>query len=263
MSLGVSCRVPLIVDFGSQATLTPEAAFENLGSLKKLKPERKSLQLPPNIKFSYCPPQYLTLPGGVSKHYEAVEAAAQTMTVAKRPLVLLFAWMLSQDKHIEKYRHFWYQRGFDVLTVRTAPLDLLLPTVGGARIARTLVDYLQCLRPRYDEIVVHAFSVGGYQLCEFLRQMERSMAEGDVKVAQLSNSFRGWIIDSCVFANDCAPGLSRAITTNPIVQPAIEQSIHTWLKATRSFTLDRYVEVQSYLSNNRRRVPGKADRGFV
>lgn len=222
--------------------------------MKKLNLERKSIQLPPNIKFSYCPPQYLT---DVSrKHFQVENAVAQTMTVAERPLVLLFAWMLSKDKHIEKYRQFWYQRGFDVLTVRTAPLDLLLPTIGGAKIARILVEYLRSLRPRYDEIIVHAFSVGGYQLCELLCKMERSIADGDEKVAQLSSSFRGWIIDSCVFANDCAPGLSRAITTNPIIQPAIEKSIQTWLKTTKSFTLNRYFEVQNYLSTNRRQVPG-------
>ena len=32
-------------------------------------------------------------------------------------LLLLFAWMLSEQPHIEKYREFWIKRGFDILTV--------------------------------------------------------------------------------------------------------------------------------------------------
>ncbi len=59
-----------------------------------------------------------------------------------RPLVVLFAWMLAKDKHIEKYRNLYFQRGFDVLTVKTEPFELLLPERGSQRIARNVLTFL-------------------------------------------------------------------------------------------------------------------------
>ena len=64
------------------------------------------------------------------------------------------------------------------------------------------------------------------------------------------------MIDSVVFAEDAAPGLSRAITLNPIGQPILEKSIQTFLNATRSFTFNRYKLVESNIIQNRSGIPG-------
>ncbi len=61
------------------------------------------------------------------------------MTAVRRPLTVILAWMLAKDKHLEKYRQLWFRRGFDVLTVRTTPIDLLLPPIGGRVVASNLV----------------------------------------------------------------------------------------------------------------------------
>lgn len=236
--------------------------FENVHTLKKTS---KRIHLPKNIKFTLCPPEYLeaarALPLANTNvlSEEGYEITHDTFTdaTAARPLVLLFGWMLSKDKHIEKYRHFWYQRGFDVLSVRTGPTDLLFPKLGGAHIARVVYDYIQSQRPRYDEVLVHAFSVGAYQLSEVLYRILERSREGDTDAERLYDSFRGFLIDSCVFADDCPPGLSRAITLHPVWQPLIEKSIATWLKLSKPFTLQRYYDVSSILIKNERRVPGK------
>ena len=177
-------------------------------------------------------------------------------STASRPLVLLFAWMLSKNEHIEKYRHFWTCRGYDILTLQTSPFDLLLPKIGGRRNAVNVYNFLSRIQPRYDQVLVHAFSVGGYQLCEFMDHMSEGCKKGDPTAIKLYQSLKGLIIDSCVFADDCPPGLSRAITHNPILQPLIERGIDNFLNVTRSFTLDQYHRVQNHLFKNEMNIPG-------
>lgn len=48
----------------------------------------------------------------------------------ERPLTVILAWLMSQKKHIHKYAKFYLDNGFDVLTVRTTPWQLLWPATG-------------------------------------------------------------------------------------------------------------------------------------
>ncbi|CAG2122179.1 unnamed protein product, partial [Medioppia subpectinata] len=151
------------------------------------------------------------------------------MTTTRRPLTIIFSWMLAKDKHVEKYRQLWYKRGFDVLTVRTSPFDLLVPPLGGQVVAKNVVKGMAQLYSQYNEIVVHTFSVGGYQLGLTLNELT-SHEENK----PLLNQIKGIVFDSMVFTDDCAPGLSRAVTLNPVVQPAIEASITLFLKSFKN-----------------------------
>ena len=190
------------------------------------------LNLPKNIILRHCSPTHSLVLDGM------VESVP--MTTVRRPLTLIFAWMLAQDKHLEKYRQLWFKRGFDVLTVRTSPLDLLLPPIGGRIVAKNLVKALSELNSQYNEMVVHIFSVGGYQFGETLSQLQ-----SNEDYNKILNSIKGVIFDSCVFTEDCAPGLSRAITLNPIVQPVIESSISVFLKLFEKISVKNY-EKASY-----------------
>lgn len=51
----------------------------------------------------------------------------------ERPLTVILAWLMSQQKHIQKYAKYYLDNGFDVLTVRTTPQQLLWP-VGGSQV---------------------------------------------------------------------------------------------------------------------------------
>lgn len=179
-----------------------------------------------------------------------------TNSTAVRPLILLFAWMQSKEQHIEKYREFWFERGYDVLSVRTLPQHLLLPGIGGRNNAVSVFNFLSTISPKYDEVLVHAFSVGGYQLSEYLHLLTEQCQKGDKAANRLYHSIKGFIVDSCVFAEECPPGLSRAITTHPIWQPILEKSIRNFLKLTKSFTMNRYIKVSQIIFNNERLIPG-------
>lgn len=97
--------------------------------------------------------------------YSNSKLTASPSQVDSRSLVLLFGWLSSEDKHLEKYRQIYYRKGFDVLTIRTRLLDVLVPHMGSERVANEVVDFLGSHR-RYDNLAIHLFSVGSYQLGE-------------------------------------------------------------------------------------------------
>ena len=200
--------------------------------------------LPKNMILRHCSPTHsgILLDGMVEP---------LSVTTERRPLTLIFAWMLAKDKHLEKYRQMWFKRGFDVLTVRTSPLDLLLPPIGGRIVAQNLVKALSELNSQYNEIIVHYFSVGGYQFGETLVQMR---AQNECQ--NILNSFKGVIVDSMVFTKDCAPGLSRAITLNPIIQPIIEKSIDVFLKLFQNISVKNYLKAEDMICNPFLKYPG-------
>lgn len=48
----------------------------------------------------------------------------------ERPLSVLLCWLMSEKKHVMKYARFYLDQGFDVLTVRINPKQLLWPVTG-------------------------------------------------------------------------------------------------------------------------------------
>lgn len=191
--------------------------------------------LPENIRFRPC---------------ETIGLPAK-----KRPLVILLGWMMSKEEHLEKFRKFWFERGFDVLSIRTLPTHLLIPVLGGRNNALTMYNFLNSKQPYYDEIIVHAFSVGGYQLAEFIHVLEENLGK-EKRAQEIYDSIKGYVIDSVVYTEDCAEGLSRAITQSTIYQPVLSKSIQAFLKLTKPLTFDRYLRISSVLIANEKHKPG-------
>ncbi len=102
---------------------------------------------------------------------------------------------------------------------------------------------------------MHAFSVGGYALGEFLNHLYVQIGHGNVQAEQIIEAIKGIIMDSVVFSDDAAPGLSRAITRHPVGQPLLEKSIAAFLKLTKPFTVDRYKKLEKHIIDNERQVP--------
>ncbi|KAH7636619.1 LOW QUALITY PROTEIN: transmembrane protein 53 [Dermatophagoides farinae] len=207
----------------------------------------KKVQLPSNIVMRYCPD---------GENSEAQNMAiTKTRQLSKRPLLVMLAWLEAKEIHMEKYRQFWFERGYDILSVRTLPQHLLLPKIGGRNNAVKMIEFLTNHHLVYDEILIHGFSVGGYQMGEiFLYLLENK--DKNERVRHVYESLKGIIVDSLVYAQDCPPGASKAITTSPIWQPMLEKTIDAFLKATKSFTYDRYLKVQDIMFANESKIPG-------
>jgi len=87
-------------------------------------------------------------------------------TDEKRPLLVLFAWLFAKERHLDKYRKLYIQKGFDVLTVKIQVLDFLIPSRGSHIVAQNIVDFLRDHDSKYPTFIFHAFSVGAYQMGE-------------------------------------------------------------------------------------------------
>ena len=89
----------------------------------------------------------------------------------------------------------------------------MLPTKGSQVIAREVVKFLQSEEIRDRKILVHSFSVGGYQYSEILQQMLASQSESK----EITGRIIGQIYDSPVDLNEVPIGISKV---NPsIISP--------------------------------------------
>ncbi|KPM05619.1 hypothetical protein QR98_0040850 [Sarcoptes scabiei] len=147
-------------------TLSPGSiTIEALDSTRP-QPKRLNRSFSRNISLHYCHnypnDQAINRLSSIRTEFGELINTEHSIIEGKssRPLVLLCCWMLAKEKHIKKYRVFWFERGFDVLTVRTPPSALLLPGIGGKKNASNIIDALINHRPFYDKILVHTLSVG-------------------------------------------------------------------------------------------------------
>lgn len=178
------------------------------------------------------------------------EAMATSSEGSERRLVVLLSWLEAKEKHIEKYRQFYLDRGFDVLNVKTSPLDLLLPNVGARKISEDFVRFM--VEKQYSNVVVHGFSVGGYMFGRFLLEMDKFDTELRDK---LLNSIRGIIFDSLVPFEGIAPGVSKSITQHPLGSKALEKLIALYLVIAKNVATKHYLEASDKVWGGPLRCP--------
>lgn len=89
-----------------------------------------------------------------------------------KPLVLIFSWLQSKQKHLMKYAHLYIDQGFDVAIVQVSAWQLLWPVRGTQQVAEDIVNFL-ANNDYYRQVVVHGFSVGGYVFGECLALMNK------------------------------------------------------------------------------------------
>ena len=209
------------------------------------KNEKIVTKLPKNMSLSHCIPS-----SDMLTQNEQVQVNSQTEI--SRPLIIIMSWMFAEDKHIEIYRQLWLKRGFDVLTVKTSPIDLLLPLIRGKVLTDNTFECLSKICPQfYDEIIIQTFSVGIYLFGE----MNERLTSSD-EYRNLRQSLKGLIIDSPVHPEDIPPGLSRVSTNNRMLQKSLEMSLNTFFLLTRRITFNRFKELQVVFNKNPLRLPG-------
>ncbi|KAH8026305.1 hypothetical protein HPB51_019455 [Rhipicephalus microplus] len=65
--------------------------------------------------------------------HRGVSSSSSNSALRENPLTVLLAWMNAKDSHLQHYHDFYLQLGFDVLTVRTLPMQLAFPTSGAQK----------------------------------------------------------------------------------------------------------------------------------
>ncbi|KAI1297676.1 Transmembrane protein 53 [Halotydeus destructor] len=156
---------------------------------------------------------------------------------SKRPLAIILSWLAAQEKHIDKYRSIWIERGFDVLTVKMTPYQFLLPTMGSHVLVQDLIRFLYALSTHYPEYVLHCFSVGAYEFGEILAHLNDEKFISSIKLQAdhdpkeiILRSIKGVVMDSAVSFEGIASGVATSISANPVVNKSLESYIRTHLK---------------------------------
>jgi hypothetical protein len=200
----------------------------------------------------------------ISSSIESKEESNSSIYPSDRPLVVLLTWLAAQDKHIEKYSSLYLQKGFDVLTVKTSPFDLLFPTIGARKIAQNCVLTLQKELPQYPSVILHAFSVGAYQFGEILIEMQEQHKlntdhnrdnHNQSNNIDLEKRIKGIVFDSVVPIEELPNGVSRSITANPFLYKCIKSGINGHLKVFNSIATKYYRAASHAVWNNYMRVP--------
>jgi len=132
-----------------------------------------------------------------------------------KPLILLLSWMGAKNKHMERYRKYYWSKGYEVVTFLNGMSVALLPEASKVQ-AQRVIDVLEA-QPDGRPIFVHAFSIGtgvyGIVLDHLMHDMER--------FNRIAKNVAGVIMDSgpaIILPKDLAVGLHT-------MQPRISKAI--------------------------------------
>lgn len=170
-------------------------------------------------------------------HYYNQSFNEAQATTANRKLVVLMSWLEAQEKHIEKYRQFYLERGFDVLNVKTSSLDLLLPNRGAKKISKDFMRFM--IEKQYNDVLYHGFSVGGYMFGQVMVDIDQHQPE--IR-NYLLGSIRGLIFDSLVPFEGTCVGVANSITQNKYLAKVLENCLRLYLLLGRTVATKYYEE---------------------
>ncbi|XP_064480879.1 uncharacterized protein LOC135394199 isoform X2 [Ornithodoros turicata] len=142
-------------------------------------------------------------------------------TGRQHPLAVILAWMSAKEAHLNHYHDFYLDLGFDVLTVRTHPTQLMLPKSGAQVVAQMVLDFLVD-NPDYKKLALHAFSVGGYQMGEILVRVQRT----GKRYADVLPRIRAQVYDSLVDYGGIPAGFPTALTKSRFLRKVLEILLH-------------------------------------
>lgn len=163
----------------------------------------------------------------------------------ERPLVVLLPWLSAKERHIMKFADLYLQRGADVLVVPGDPFVAMRPSVSTA-VAQDIFKVLSGMSSQ--PIVFHAFSVGCYLYCNFLKGLNSAADEGDAGSRELLGRIRGQIFDSPVDYMHIPPGVAKAVfPSNRMLQKIVTFSLEAYSKLTYKWTTAHYQAVSEWI----------------
>ncbi|XP_003743775.1 uncharacterized protein LOC100898037 [Galendromus occidentalis] len=170
-------------------------------------------------------------------------------------VALLFVWLAAKRAHLEDYFRFYLDNGFDVLWVQTQAKQLLAPAAknGTQSLAREVLDYLLAEKNRcYQNMMLHAFSMGGYSWGECLSEMHKDPE----KYEHVRKIMKAQVFDSCVDVEGIASGLPGALTRNKALRMAGTVGMYTWLTLAYPFATRHYQNSSKFFRLKPVNVPG-------
>ncbi|KAL8572780.1 hypothetical protein ACOMHN_030362 [Nucella lapillus] len=186
-----------------------------------------------------------------------------------RPVVVLIGWLNAKRKHLHKYQELYWEKGFDVLTMRVAPIHIVRPKMGIKYTAK-LLNVLQENKDLANrQVVVHGFSIGAFiytQLQLMLQRQQQKRREqqlifpglaqifqNDLILPQkydLSSRISGLVLDSPAYIDHMCRGIANSVTANPFGRAVINNTLLMYLAAFPKSVAFHYHESHRIFHDN-------------
>ncbi|KAH9491856.1 hypothetical protein Btru_029901 [Bulinus truncatus] len=167
-----------------------------------------------------------------------------------RPLVLLYGWMLAKQRHLDKYGNMYHSKGFDVLSLKMKPSQVLLPKQA-QRTTEELLSILQDGELKDKPLMVHGFSVGGYMYGELLVKLNQDLD----KYNSVKKRLVGQIFDSPVDYEGVPSGFSTILVKNKVGQKILKFSIESYMSIFKDSVTSHYIRSSDAFHRNELRLP--------
>jgi len=156
---------------------------------------------------------------------------------------------MAKNNAVKKYAQFYLDQGFDVLTVRITPSQLLLPTRIEPIVRNEILPTL--LSSDHEKKLVHGFSVGGYVFARLLKYMQEHPQGQD-----LMETMKAQIWDSVVDINGVSIGVSKSVfMKNEKLQQALQGYIDFHMRAFYNIATKYYEDAHNYYYNRPLNAP--------
>ena len=181
-------------------------------------------------------------------------------------MVVLLAWLLAKQKHLDIYSQMYLDQGFDVLIAHISPWQFFWPTNGAQVGVFNLLFGKLCLNffieifklvaadvikflannDDYKQILVHGFSVGGYLWGEILGQMHKDMGTSQ----KILDRICGQVWDSAADITEIPAAISTVVATNLQIQKALENYVIYHLKTFHEAATQHYIRSSQMFHTN-------------
>lgn len=169
---------------------------------------------------------------------------------SERPLVLMLGWSNSTVKVLSKYAAVYNSIvECDALMLASMPRLVYRPSTATAAM-KSVAEDLKSDALSGRPLIVAGFSVGAYLYSHLVRHIRER--EDDEKT--LAPRIKAIVFDSPVDFGGVPTGLSKSITTHPVLQPALKTAIETYLSVFKAVDTE-YRDVSRNLHDHPYAVP--------
>lgn len=182
------------------------------------------IQLPSSIKL------------GNNLHYRKNEIIQNNYNNSNKnnnkKLAVVVGWLGAKDSQMKTYLSFYHKHGFDTLSFAVGPKHILYPHDAMNHMKNVWKTALDITRGENqqnpNDIIVHAFSMGGYLFGQSLRCIEKHPEEFNI----LNSQIKAQIFDSPPDHGSIANGISKSFNVPKILEKPIEGVVKGYLKLT-------------------------------
>ncbi|XP_060585782.1 transmembrane protein 53-A-like [Ruditapes philippinarum] len=152
-------------------------------------------------------------------------------------LVIIFGFYGAPNSAVMKYCDLYHSYGYDVIFIHSYLKHFVWPN-NSLGLAKDLLDFVVTNCPKYESIVIHAFSMGAYNFTLCMSEMYRAPKQ----YSCIQKRIHAVVYDSLTIGTlkNMAEGVGRGLSRNNVIQRIIPLSMSLYFKVTNKYTVQVY-----------------------